>query len=113
MQRARPGIQGDALGSAAIGCEFVLKLGNLSAQNEVTTLQHSGNGGVDFAFDTSILTLQIEVWNLNDHIRHSVTCSDAISLRNLSCVMGQRTRSRFAINVPGLIRLHRLNGSRL
>ena len=46
MQSAGPGIQSDAFGGAGIGGEFLFKRCHFRAEHELTTFQHSGDGGM-------------------------------------------------------------------
>ena len=65
MQGARAGIQRNTFGCAAIGREFLLEPRYLGAENELTTVQHAGDGGINLRLDALVLRFQIEIRNFD------------------------------------------------
>ena len=66
-----PEFKRNALGRGAIGREFLLEGGHFGAENELGSLEDSGDGGVNLRLDALILRFQVEEGNLHGGICHS------------------------------------------
>ena len=61
MKGAGTGIQGDALGRAAIGGEFLFEARDFRTEDELATFEDVSDRGIDLRLDAPVLGFQIEV----------------------------------------------------